>query len=212
MANLGVSSVDIYKAYLDSGGNTSELAAEFPTIEFQNGMVGLEVKSLGGDFSQFVSPAHERRHADHDDQRYYGLVDGYAPINELPTIAEMPQTMSGEVAVQPDHVPVLIRAKPTTRPRPRCSPTSLGPSSTSTARRDDRRHSDSVNQYTGHRRCDYTGLAESYGTGDLNPNQPVDVIQDDPGQRRTKAARCWRTSTTSHPGPAWRSPRRRSAT
>ena len=29
-------------------------------------MVGLQVKSLGGDFSQFVSPAHRRGHADHD--------------------------------------------------------------------------------------------------------------------------------------------------
>ena len=30
MANLGVNSVGVYKAYLDSGGNTSGLAAEFP--------------------------------------------------------------------------------------------------------------------------------------------------------------------------------------
>ena len=34
--------------------------------------------------------------------------------------------------------------------------------------------SDSVNQYQG-------GLEESYSTGDLNPNNPVTVLQDGPG-------------------------------
>ena len=34
---------------------------------------------------------------------YYGLVDGFAPINELPTIAELPQTLSG----QADYYPIV---------------------------------------------------------------------------------------------------------
>ena len=38
----------IYKAYVHSGGNTSQLAAEFPQIEFQNGMVGLAGQEPGG--------------------------------------------------------------------------------------------------------------------------------------------------------------------
>src|ERR1700733_15184799 len=33
MANLGVNAVGVYKAFIDSGGNTSDLAAEFPSIE-----------------------------------------------------------------------------------------------------------------------------------------------------------------------------------
>ena len=97
MANLGVGSSAIYQSYVESGGNTSQLAARIPLIEFQNGMVGMQVKSLGGDFQpvrQHSSPGRwacrSRRRA-----RYYGLVDGWAPVNELPTIAEMPQTMAG---------------------------------------------------------------------------------------------------------------------
>ncbi len=55
MANLGVGTVGVYAAYVDSGGNTTQLAAEFPTVYFENGLVGLQVKSLGGDFSQYES-------------------------------------------------------------------------------------------------------------------------------------------------------------
>ena len=48
MANLGAGTVGIYAAYVYSGGNTSQLAAEFPTIQFQNGMVDLQVKTTIG--------------------------------------------------------------------------------------------------------------------------------------------------------------------
>ena len=68
MANLGTEAVGIYKAYLDSGGNTSQLAAEFPTIEFQNGMVGVDGEESGGRFQPVRDPAHRRGHADHGDE------------------------------------------------------------------------------------------------------------------------------------------------
>ncbi len=133
MANLGTGSVDIYQAFVDSGGNTSQLAAEFPTIEFQNGMVGLQVKSLGGDFSQFLTQLTNVGMQVTASSAYYGLVDGWVPVNELPTIAELPQTR----AASPIYNPVLPRSEyqgaPTTRPRPRCSPTPPERSSTSTA-------------------------------------------------------------------------------
>ena len=55
--------------------------------------------------------------------------------------------------------------------------------------------SDSVSQFAG-------GLADSYETGDLGASNPVNVIQDGPRRLApTKAARCWRTSTTSRRGP-----------
>ena len=58
--------------------------------------------------------------------------------------------------------------------------------------------STSVNQYTAPG-ATVGGLAASYATWDLNGNDPVTVIQDDPNEPPTKAARCWRISTTSHP-------------
>ena len=62
MANLGVQLVNIYEAYVNGGGQRA--GASNPNsrrIEFQNGEVGLQLKSLGGDFSQYRQPAHRRR-------------------------------------------------------------------------------------------------------------------------------------------------------
>src|SRR5262249_23505555 len=53
MANLGVDLVGVYTAYVHSGGKTSQLAGQFPHIQFNNGMVGVQLKSLGGDFNDF---------------------------------------------------------------------------------------------------------------------------------------------------------------
>ena len=102
----------------------------------------------------------------------YGLVDGYAPISALPTIAEMPQTMSG----QP-----LYKPKPSA---PEYQGIAYNEAETSMFADAARTEfsvdgtgvtigviSDSVNQYNG-------GLSESYGTLDLNPNNPVDVLAD----------------------------------
>ena len=63
----------------NSGGNTSQLAADSPTIEFQNGMVGLQVKSLGGDFSQFETQLTDVGVQVTTASSYYGVVDGFAP-------------------------------------------------------------------------------------------------------------------------------------
>ena len=68
MANLGAVRSAYTRRYLNSGGNTSQLASEFPTIYFQNGMLGLQIKSLGGDFSQFETVVDRCRHAGHECQ------------------------------------------------------------------------------------------------------------------------------------------------
>ena len=102
MANLGVNIVDIYAAYEKGGNSAADLQAEFPQDEFQNGMVGLQLKMLnGGDFSQYVSQLTNVGMSVTTSSDYYDLVEGYAPINELPTIAEMAQTQSGSVSEQP---------------------------------------------------------------------------------------------------------------
>ena len=95
MANLGVQLVNIYGAYTKGGDSAANLAAEFPQVEFQNGLVGLQLKSLGGDFSQYVSQLTNVGMDVTTSSSYYGLVEGYVPVNELPTIAELAQTQSG---------------------------------------------------------------------------------------------------------------------
>src|SRR5262245_42170403 len=106
MANLGVGLVNVYAAYVNNGSSTDGLQARFPQDEFQNGMVGLELKSLGGDFSQYLSQLTEVGMNITTSSSYYALVDGYAPINELPTIAQLAQTQSGSVNMKP-----IVRAQ-----------------------------------------------------------------------------------------------------
>ncbi len=68
MADLGVDLVSIYRSAVEGGGgaavaggggaavaNSASLASRFPRIEFVNGLVGMQVKSLGGDFDSFVA-------------------------------------------------------------------------------------------------------------------------------------------------------------
>ena len=105
MANLGTDLVSIYQssviggnaadggavnAAVASGDSAAQLSAQFPQVEFQNGLVGMEVKSLGGDFNQFVTQLTDLGMQITASSAYYGLVDGFVPVNELPAIANAP--------------------------------------------------------------------------------------------------------------------------
>ncbi len=179
MANLGVGLVNVYKAFVESGGNTSQLAAEFPTIFFQNGMVGVQLKTNSPDFSEFVSELTDLGVQVVESSSYYGMVDGYAPVSALPTIAQMPLTQSGSV----QYAPIAYQC---------CGGEYQGEAynEAETSMFADVARTEfnvdgagitmgvlltSVNQYQG-------GLSESYGTGDLNPDDPVVVLQDDPNE------------------------------
>ena len=126
--------VNVYAAYLQDGDNAANLQAEFPQVQFQNGMVGVQLKSLGGDFSQYLSQLTNVGMQVTTSSSYYGLVEGYAPINELPTIAELAQTQSGIANYEAGTSAAELPGRRQQRGRDLdCSPTSRGPSSTSTA-------------------------------------------------------------------------------
>jgi hypothetical protein len=173
MANLGSDVVGIYKAYVQSGGQTSQLASEFPKIEIQSGMVGLQLKSLGGDFSQFVTQLQDVGLHVVNSSAYYGVVDGWAPVNALPTIAELPQTEAGQALFHPiargEYQGVAYNEAETSlfadvarsQFNVDGTGTTVGVLSTS------------ANQFNG-------GLSASYGTGDLSSSNPVKVIADGP--------------------------------
>ena len=105
-----------------------------PTIEFQNGMVGLQVKSLGGDFSQFQTQLTDVGMQITDSSSYLRPGRWLRPDQRrCRPIAEMPQTMSGQVDFTSRSLRQRIsRRWRTTRPKPRCTPTRPAPSSTST--------------------------------------------------------------------------------
>ncbi|HZW35120.1 MAG TPA: S8 family serine peptidase, partial [Isosphaeraceae bacterium] len=172
MANLGVGTVQIYQAFVQSQGNAAALAAEFPSVEFSNGLVGLQVKSLGGDFTQFVTSLQNVGMQLTADSSLYGLVDGYAPVNALPTIAEMAQTESGQLIYKPSVDASNYQGEAYNEAETSMfadvARSEFGVDGTGVTVGV---LSDSVSQYAG-------GLANSYSTGDLNPNTPVNVIQD----------------------------------
>ncbi len=171
MANLGDQVVTIYQQWVQNGASVATLAKEFPQIEFQGNDVGLQVKSLGGDFSQFQTSLQDAGMKVTTTSASYGLVDGWAPINSLPSIAEMAQTEAG----QPLYYPVYHYQGAADNE----AETTLGADTAQTEYNVTGQGvtvgviSDSVNQYNG-------GLSESYGTGDLNPSDPVNVLGDGP--------------------------------
>ncbi len=173
MANLGVSLVNVYEAYVQSGGKTSQLAAEFPSIQFNNGLVGIQLKSLGGDFDQFQTQLTELGLKILVSSATYGVVDGWVPVNDLPTIASLPQTQSG----QADYAPYsraeyqgIAYNEGETSMFADAARSQFGVDGTGVTIGV---LSDSVSQFAG-------GLADSYKTGDLSSTNPVNVIQDGP--------------------------------
>ncbi len=65
-------------------------------------MVGMSrSRAWPGNFSQFLTQLTDAGMQITDSSAAYDLVEGYVPINELPTIAELPQTWSGQIAITP---------------------------------------------------------------------------------------------------------------
>ena len=173
MANLGVGLVNIYQAFVQSGGQTSQLATQFPNIQFSGGMVGLQVKSLGGDFTQFSKQLQSLGMQFTATSAYYGLVVGYAPVSQLPTIASLPQTQSGQALYRPTlsgNYQGEAYNEAETSMFADVARTEFNVDGTGVTIG---AISDSVSTFAG-------GLADSYKTGDLNPANPVDVVQEGP--------------------------------
>jgi len=171
MANLGTDLISVYKSFYTSGGNTAQLPGQFPLIYFQNGMIGVQVKSLGGNFNQFVTQLTDLGMQVTQSSSYYGLVDGYAPVSALPNIAQLPQTEAGAPLYKPEvnaEYQGIAYNEAETSLFADVARTTFNVDGTGVTLGV---LSDSVNQYNG-------GLSASYKTGDLNPNSPVNVIQD----------------------------------
>jgi large repetitive protein len=199
MDNLGATMVSIYQSYSASlaaaavAGSkapapaAAQLAAQFPTVEFNGGLVGMDVKSSGGNFNQFVSQLTNLGMQVTASSTEYGIVEGWVPPAELPTIAQLPQTMAGS----PIYVPILSA----TGGFQGYQGVAYNEAETSLSADAARSQfgltgagvtigalSDSVNEVGG-------GLQASYNTGDLSASNPVKVIQDDPDSGPTDEGR-----------------------
>jgi len=174
MANLGTAVVGIYQSYIEGGDSASQLAAANPYIEFQNGMLGLQLKSLGGDFSQYTTQLTDLGVQITTSSAYYGLVESFVPINDLPAVATLPQTEAGQAI----YYPTVNASEYQGEAYNEAETAELADLARTQFNVDGTGVtmgvlSDSVSQFGG-------GLPASYATGDLNPNNPVKVIMDGP--------------------------------
>ena len=102
MANLGTNLVSIYQSYA-TGTAASRLASQFPTVEFDDGLVGMDIKSLGGNFGQFVSTLADLGMQVTASSAGTGIAEGWVPVGGATDDRQLPQTMSGS----PIEVPIL---------------------------------------------------------------------------------------------------------
>ncbi len=176
MANEGQDLVNIYQEYQQyttnpGGGAFQSKYADL--IEFQGNSVGVDVNTWGNFTTAETSLVNLGMQVFGSDPKY-GIISGWMPINELPTLARMPQVISAAPLFKPvarytGYQGIAYNEALTTLQADTASNqynvdgtgVTVGIVSTS------------INQYGG-------GLASSYKTGDLNPNNPVNVLYDDP--------------------------------
>src|SRR5271157_1439857 len=100
MANLGADLVNIYETYENSGATAAALAAKYPAYEFNGSsvMIGLNSNTdFSGLQTQVTNLGMQVVAADPSVQ----LIEGWLPINELPTAAELPELFSGHPVILP---------------------------------------------------------------------------------------------------------------
>ncbi len=177
MANEGQDLVNIYQEYQQYTTNPGGGAFQSKyagLIEFQGNSVGVNVNTWGSLATAKTALVNLGMQIVGTDSTY-GIFSGWLPINDLPTLARMPQVISAAPLFKPvakytGYQGIAYNQALTTLQADTASNqynvdgtgVTVGIVSTS------------INQYGG-------GLASSYKTGDLNPNNPVKVLYDDPG-------------------------------
>ena len=100
MANLGVDLVNIYQKFEKGQANTAALHATYPEYEFQGNSVLVEL-SANGSYAQLLAQVKNLGMQVTASSSTYQLIDGWLPINDLPTVAELPQLESGSPVTIP---------------------------------------------------------------------------------------------------------------
>jgi hypothetical protein len=63
-------------------------------VKIKGGDVGVDVNTAGSNFSQFVSTLTSLGMQVQTQDATHGIVEGFLPIGQLPTVAQNPQTLS----------------------------------------------------------------------------------------------------------------------
>lgn len=182
MANLGGTLIGVYSSYTNNHGDMAKVAAAYPLLQFNGSMVKAGINSGGNDFNALLTSLKNLGMQVSASSATYGLIEGYVPINQLPTVARLPQTMSGHPIYTPS---IAYKGIANNESATAISATTLQGTGVTGAGITVGVLSDSVNRVTT---STGTGLAASYATGDL-ANGSVQVIEDYTGSDATDEGR-----------------------
>ena len=107
MANLGVDLVNIYESFTKGQTNAATFQAKYPDYEFQGNSVMVDL-SANGSYNQLLTEVKNLGMQVVASSSTYQLIEGLLPINELPTVAQLPQLESGSPVARP--VPLVGKA------------------------------------------------------------------------------------------------------
>ncbi len=93
MPNASQDLNQIYNAFVHAGGSAAGLSTQFPFDEFQGNSVGVAVK-VRGNFNTALAQLKALGMSVNAMSAVNGLIEGFAPIAQLPTIASMSQSVA----------------------------------------------------------------------------------------------------------------------
>ncbi len=99
VANLDSNLNAIYAAF-ESGSDSASIAAQFPNIQFSGSLVGVSIRARS-DVNALSSELTNLGGTIVASSSAYLTVQAFVPINELPTIAALDQTVSGIAMYKP---------------------------------------------------------------------------------------------------------------
>lgn len=103
MANVTSDLKALYAAF-QGGSTTPTLTAQFPMLRFQGNSVGVNIKASNGNFTAMVTELTNLGMTINTQSASYGLVEGFLPINELPTASALPAVAS----IVPNYKPTMM--------------------------------------------------------------------------------------------------------
>jgi len=100
MQKLGNDLAALYQAYLTSPADTSTLQTKFPRMQFSGSKVLVSLQTRA-DVNIYAGELTNLGMDVTGKSAQYGWVTGYFPINQLSTLASMPDTLSGQAQYKP---------------------------------------------------------------------------------------------------------------
>ena len=95
MANLGQQMIGVYQSFESSGGQTSQLASQYPSFSFRGTSILAQFKEATPNFNEFQTELESLGLQVTVSSPSYGVVVGWIPMSQLPTAAQMPDVLNG---------------------------------------------------------------------------------------------------------------------